>query len=355
MKKTIFLLSLVCTLAGFASAQKTNEAAKPKLEPGIYAEIFTDKGNILLWLEYQKTPMTVANFVALAEGNMVIDGKKIEKPYYDGLKFHRVISDFMIQGGDPDGNGSGGPGYKFPDEIHPELSHSGPGILSMANSGPATNGSQFFITHKETPWLNGKHTVFGKVITGQEVVNAIAQNDVMKKVAIIRIGKEAKKWDAVATFTKATEAFKKLEEEEKARVEKAAKLSKDEYKAFLFEEIKKKYPNAQQSASGLIYVIQNPGEGPKCTAGNMLSVHYTGTFLNGKKFDSSHDRKAPMDFTFKQQPMIPGFEEGLEMLGKGGKGIFIIPYYNAYGPAGRPGGIPPYSDLIFDLEVLEVK
>lgn len=355
MKKSFLFLSFLCALASYSFAQKPAKPAANKLEPGIYAQITTDKGNILLWLEYKKTPMTVANFVALAEGTMVINGKKLDKPYYDGLKFHRVIADFMIQGGDPDGNGSGGPGYKFPDEIHPELKHKGPGILSMANSGPATNGSQFFITHKETPWLDGKHTVFGHVVSGQDVVNAIAQNDVMQKVSIIREGKEAKKWDAVATFTAATEEVRKQEAAEKARVESAAKMSKDEYKAFLLAEVQKKYPNAQQTPSGLVYVIQNPGEGPTCVAGNMLSVHYIGTFLNGKKFDSSRDRGATMDFTFKQQPMIRGFDEALGLLAKGGRGIFFIPYFDAYGPAGRPGGIPPYSDLVFDLEVVDLK
>lgn len=167
---------------------------------GLFAEMQTSKGTILLYLEMDKTPLTVANFVGLAEGKIKNKAREEGTPYYDGLSFHRVIPDFMIQGGDPDGNGSGGPGYSFKDEIDRSLHHSAPGILSMANAGPGTNGSQFFITHKETPWLDGKHTIFGHVVEGQDVVNAIRQGDVIQQVKIIRKGKQAKKFDAVAIF-----------------------------------------------------------------------------------------------------------------------------------------------------------
>jgi cyclophilin family peptidyl-prolyl cis-trans isomerase len=280
---------------------------------------------------------------------------KYTTPFYNGLKFHRVIQDFMIQGGDPDGTGSGGPKHRFPDEIHPDLKHTGPGILSMANAGPGTNGSQFFITHKETPWLDGKHTVFGHVIQGQDVVNAIAQDDVMKTVRIIRVGKDAKKWDASKVFMA---TYDKLMAVEKARAEelkKIAAMTEEEYKNFMFQEVKKSFPEAQLSPSGLVYIIENPGTGDKPARGTHLSVHYRGTFrADGKQFDASYDRGMPMDFTYLDQKMIPGFEEGLAMLGKGGKAKLIIPYFQAYGKMGRPGAIPPYSDLVFDIEIVNL-
>lgn len=185
------------TTAMAPSITETQPIQKPveNSTDGIFAKIKTNKGLITIKLEYEKAPMTVANFVALAEGKMKNTAKAEGQPYFDGIKFHRVIPDFMIQGGDPTGTGMGGPGYAFADEIHPDLKHTRAGTLSMANAGPATNGSQFFITHKDTPWLDGKHAVFGYVTTGQEVVNAIAQNDVMESVTIERVGKAAKAWD----------------------------------------------------------------------------------------------------------------------------------------------------------------
>jgi cyclophilin family peptidyl-prolyl cis-trans isomerase len=195
MKKILSVLLLLLITFSVSSKDK-----KPKLEKGLYAEMTTTKGVILLKLEFEKVPMTVANFVALSEGKMKNTAKKEGKPFYDSIKFHRVIPNFMIQAGDPMGNGMGGPGYKFKDEIVPELKHTGPGILSMANAGPGTNGSQFFITHVATPWLDGKHTVFGHVVSGQDVVNAIQQGDMIIKVKIIRKGKPAKKFKAEKVF-----------------------------------------------------------------------------------------------------------------------------------------------------------
>lgn len=364
--KSIFssLLLILSLTIGNAFAQKI-ELPKDAAD-GLYAAITTTKGVILLQLEDEKTPMTVANFVGLAEGNFtVFDSIKFTKPFYDGLKFHRVIKDFMIQGGDPNGTGAGGPGYAFFDETTPSLTHSGPGILSMANSGPATNGSQFFITHKETPWLDGKHTIFGHVIQGQDVVNKIEQNDVMTKVEIIRHGKAYKNWDATTVFKDAYAKAKAVADEKKAekarldaieqeRISKVAKMSEDEYRVYLLAEIRKTYPSAQQTASGLVYVISKEGDGTKAAKGDQVSTHYIGTFLNGTKFDSSRDRNQPLDFTHNVGQMIPGYDEAVSLLSKGGRGMFIIPYFKAYGPSGRPGAIPPYSDLVFDVELLDI-
>lgn len=352
--RSIGLLMSVMTIGTALYAQKN---AAPKLEDGMYAEFTTTKGTITLKLEDEKTPMTVANFVGLIEGNFTFqDSIKITKPYYDGLKFHRVIANFMVQGGDPEGTGMGGPGYKFYDETRPDLKHDKAGTLSMANSGPATNGSQFFITHKETPWLDGKHTVFGHVISGQEVVDKIAQDDVIQTVKIIRVGKTAKKFDATKVFNgdynRISEEYKK----EAAEIERIAKMPQEEYRNFMYQEVLKKYPNAKQSTSGLVYVIENEGEGLTIEKGAPVSLHYSGTFRrDGDKFDSSYDRGQPMDFQYQVNRMIPGFEEGIAMLKKGGKAKLIIPYYQAYGPNGRPGAIPPYSDLVFDIEVVDVQ
>src|ERR1035437_9133525 len=196
MKKIIFAF-LFLIIAGNSFASKIK---KPKLEKGMYAEIETNRGKILLQLEFEKTPLTVANFVGLAEGKIKNNAKAEKVPFYDGLKFHRVIPNFMIQGGDPQGNGMGGPGYAFKDECLPELQFTGPGILAMANSGPKTNGSQFFITHVATSWLDMKHTIFGHVITGQDIVNATVQGDTIVHIKIIRKGRPARKFKADKVF-----------------------------------------------------------------------------------------------------------------------------------------------------------
>ncbi len=349
MKKLLFTL-LFLPFTGLLHAQKVEE-----IQDGIYARFTTNKGIIVCQLEYQKTPMTVGNFVGLAEGNFKVADKSFSKPFFDGLIFHRVIANFMIQGGDPQGTGAGDPGYKFYDEIDPTLKHVGSGILSMANSGPNTNGSQFFITHKETPWLDGKHTVFGHVVSGQEVVDAIAQNDTMRKVEIIRVGKDAIKWNAQAAFDQVYLAKKEQETLEQAELSKIAAMSQDDYKAFMYAEVMKNYPNAQQSATGLVYVILDKGKTNEVKEGKKVSLHYTGTLRRGgKKFDSSKDRNVPLEFEYKVQRMIPGFEEGITYIKEGGKILLFIPYYNAYGKQGRPGSIPPYADLVFEIELLQV-
>ena len=344
MRKTILFLALAL-LTGFQSCiSQTNvttiNGKKITMEDGVYAKINTSKGDILLALEYEKTPMTVGNFVGLAEGKIQNNAKSNDEPYYNNLKFHRVIADFMIQGGDPQGTGSGGPGYQFPDEIHPELKHNKAGILSMANAGPGTNGSQFFITHKETPWLDGKHTVFGHVVEGQDIVDAVAQGDMMKTVEIIRVGEKAGKFDGAATFQSITAEIQKKKDKEE---EMADRTRRD----FIEE--------AEETGSGLYYIIEKEGKGPKPEAGQTVAVHYTGYLMNGTKFDSSHDRKEPIEFPLGQGKVIPGWDEGIALLNVGSKAKLLIPPALAYGARGAGGVIPPNATLMFEVELVEIK
>ncbi len=310
--------------------------------PGIYATFNTSKGKIVCLLEYEKTPLTVANFVGLAEGALKNDHKPAGTPYYDGLNFHRVIDDFMIQGGCPEGTGRGGPGYKFPDEIDASLKHSGPGILSMANAGPGTNGSQFFITHKETPWLDGKHTVFGRVVEGQDVVDAIAQGDKLETLTITRVGAEAEAFKAdQETFDSLLNNF---EAATKAKAEKAV--------AEQMKQIKEMFPNAKTTASGLMYEVAEEGTGPAPKKGANVSVHYTGKLLSGQLFDSSVQRGQPIEIPIGVGRVIPGWDEGIMMMKQGEKGTLIIPPQLGYGAAGA-GPIPPNSWLVFEVELLD--
>ncbi len=310
------------------------------LKDGIYALIDTDKGEILIELEYKRCPMTVCNFIGLAEGSLNMDHPGV--PFYDGLKFHRVIKDFMIQGGCPKGDGTGGPGYRFPDEFHPELKHDGPGVLSMANAGPGTNGSQFFITHVATPWLDGKHSVFGHVIEGQDVVNSIAQNDKIKSIKIIRKGDDAEKFEVSG------EAFAELCD--KSAEKRANELAEARKK--IEAELDNRYPNAEKTNTGLRYIITKNGTGtasPKY--GQAVTVHYQGSLLNGKIFDSSLIRHEPATFRIGQ--VIEGWNEALQTMKKGEKRTLIIPPELGYGEYGYPGVIPPDSFLIFDVELLD--
>ncbi|MDR3193283.1 MAG: peptidylprolyl isomerase [Treponema sp.] len=310
---------------------------------GLFARIATNRGDIVVSLEYRKAPLTVCNFVALAEGKMTAAGGK---PYYNGLTFHRVIADFMIQGGDPLGNGSGGPGYRFPDEIDPSLKHTGPGILSMANAGPGTNGSQFFITHVATPWLDGKHTVFGRVVEGQNVVNAVRQGDRIEGITIIRNGA-----DAVA-FKADQAVFDALLRNANASVNAAASARRNADLA----QIAAKYPNTKTSASGLRYVIQKEGKGVKPAAGKTVRVKYEGRLLNGTVFDKSDVHGGPQDFPVGIRRLIPGMDESLMDMAVGEKRLVIIPPELAYGDREVGNGlIPANSFLVFEMELMGIK
>lgn len=351
MKKFLILFALA----------STQLFAQGKLTDGLYANFVTKKGTITTELFYKQTPLTVANFVALAEGTHPdVKAEYKGKPFYNGLKFHRVIADFMIQGGDPKGDGSGEPGYLFPDEIVPELKHDVPGILSMANRGPATNGSQFFITHKPTPHLDGRHTVFGKVINGQNVVDAIEQNDVIEKVEIVRVGKDAKKFNAAKEYSSVMAKIKKEEEAKKQKEEALNAKTKA-----LFNEYNAK---ATELPSGIKLYVVEKGMGGKPTEGENISFDYAGYLADGKLFDTGIEslatehgifdprRKAadaykPLNYTFGEKGgFIQGMTEGLLQLNKGDKAYIFIPSELGYGSRAM-GPIPANSNLVFYVDI----
>ena len=307
------------------------------MKEGLFAQIKTSKGVIEIQLEFEKTPGTVGNFVGLSIGKIKNSNKELGKPYYDGLKFHRVINDFMIQGGCPIGTGTGDPGYKFDDEFNADLKHDKPGILSMANSGPATNGSQFFITHIETPWLDNKHTVFGHVIDGLDVVNTIVQDDEIINIKINAVGEKAQSFDPVKAF----ENFNKLKEErineQNKRTEKLLNDLSDGY---------------SKTDSGLMYKFLDNKNSNKPSKGEKVKVHYKGMLLDGTVFDSSFKRNQPIEFTLGIGQVIKGWDEGISLLGVGDKASFIIPSDLAYGESGAGGVIPPNAPLLFEVELI---
>jgi cyclophilin family peptidyl-prolyl cis-trans isomerase len=369
MKKNIlFSLLLITTLI---SCNKEHN----NLPDGLYAEIETNKGSILLELDYKKAPVTVSNFITLTEGEneFVVNDTLKGKPFYTGLKFHRVIKDFMVQTGDPLGTGSGDTGYKFKDEFSGMKFDKG-GILAMANNGPGTNSSQFFITHLETPWLDGKHTIFGHVVDyNLEVVNKIEQDDFIKSVTIIRNGEDAKKFDAKKTFY---DYFKIESENQKQKVAAEAAAKKEyeaKYKAVCdqkvasFTESKNK---ATKTATGLQYVITKKGGGKKPAMGSTVYIHYAGFLENGTLFDSSIEdvsktfgkfdparaaanQYIPIPFQAgRKDGLIPGFIEGIEKMSIGDKAVLFIPSHLAYGEAGAGDVIPPNTNIIFEIELM---
>jgi cyclophilin family peptidyl-prolyl cis-trans isomerase len=370
MKKSFLFVLLVITT--FYSCNEENS----NLPDGLYAKLETSKGVIFLELDYKKAPITVANFVTLAEGknDFVTNDNLKGKPFFDGLKFHRVIKDFMIQTGDPLGTGSGDGGYKFKDEMN-DLRFDGGGVLAMANNGPATNSSQFFITHLATPWLDGKHTIFGHVVEkGMDVVNLIEQNDYVNKVTIIRKGEAAKKFNAVKTFydyfsVESENQKKKLAidaQSKKAYDQKYKDVRDDKVK--YFNAIKSK---AKKTSTGLKYVITKNAGGKKPVKGNTIYIHYAGFLEDGQIFDTSIESQAkiygkfdtnraaqngyqPIPFQAgRKDGMIPGFIEGLEKLSIGDKAILFIPSHLAYGAGGAGDVIPPNTNIVFEIELLE--
>ncbi|RXP47065.1 peptidylprolyl isomerase [Lutibacter sp. HS1-25] len=365
MKNTYVLIIILSLII---SACKPTEYAH--LNDGLYANLETNRGEILLKLEFELTPVTVANFVSLAEGtnDFVVDSLK-GKPYYNGTIFHRVIPNFMIQGGDRLGTGEGNPGYNFNDEFPKYvgdslvLKHAKAGVLSMANSGPNSNGSQFFITHKETPWLDGAHTVFGNVESGQQVVDSIVQYDTIKKVEIIKVGKAAKSFKANKVFSN----YYKVILEEKIKKDKALKVAL----AATMKKFNENYPKATEYPSGLKMVIVETKNGQKPKVGNKVSVNYAGYFSDGKLFETSiaeiakaygvYDAKRDQKngykpFTIEYSPearLIAGFSEGLQQMKIGDKAILFIPSHLGYGKQGAGGLIPPSTDLVFEVELMD--
>ncbi len=377
MKKIHGLLIVLAIILTASSC----EDKYPDMEDGIYAEFETTKGTMLAELYYEATPITVANFVALTEGNhqYIVDSLK-GKPYYDGLIFHRVIDSFMIQGGDYTGTGGGQVGYQFDQEIVDTLRHDEKGILSMANAGPDTNGTQFFIMDEPNANLDGGYNVFGKVIKGLGVIDSISMvatnprdnrpldSVVMKKVSIIRKGKEAKKWDAVQIFKEEYDLReeRRKQEERLAEDRRIAAPAIREAKAEELADLKTK---ATTLPSGVkIYSIEE-GTGNKPADGSMVQLDYSGFLENGNLFDSSDItiaqkfdavnpnkeranayRPIPVQYS-AQARAIPGFRDAVLSMSYGQKIVAFIPYELAYGENGS-GPIPPKSNLIFEMEMI---
>ena len=366
------LIALLSAMFVFFSCNSQKKAYKD-LGDGLFADIETTKGHIVVKLNYKEVPTTVANFVTLAEGkNNFVKVEYKGKPFYNGTIFHRVIDGFMIQGGDPTGTGMGDPGYRFEDEFVPSLRHNKKGILSMANSGPNTNGSQFFITQVPTPHLDGRHAVFGETVKGEEVIDAIAKaprnsqdrpnEDIkIKNITIVANGKDAQKFDAVKVFDS---YFKSVAEREKEKEERVKRAS-----AKFLEEIKVQEPQAKVLPSGVKIFTINNGEGKQPKQTEFAMVNYAGYLRNGALFDSNikeveesygkyqamreqQNGYQPIPFPYTPSAqLIPGFKEALLTMKVGDKIRVFIPATLGYGEAGAGDVIPPNSDLIFDIEI----
>jgi peptidylprolyl isomerase len=378
MKKIHGLLAIIALVLIASSC----EDKYPDVEDGIYAEIQTNKGVMFAQLYYEEAPVSSANFIALAEGKHPLVNDSLKgKPFYDGLIFHRVMKDFMIQGGDINGTGSSDIGYKFDQEVTDSLKHDSKGILSMANAGPNTNGSQFFIMHKENPSLDMRYNVFGKVVKGIEVVDSIAMTPVdgqrpidsmvMQKISIIRKGKEAKKWDAVKTFEDAISAAeaKKEEAAKLAAVRKAAAPAARTAKSEELNTLKAKATKLPNS--NVMVYIKTVGTGSKPAEGVSVMMDYSGFFMDGTLFDSSileiaqqfdniNARKeqmgayAPMPVQYSSSVgMVQGFKDAMLSMNYGDEIVAFIPSDLAYGERGAGGVIPPNTDLVFEMKITQ--
>ena len=342
----LFLTTMIPVHLLAQSRGNTAAGGVRDLPDGMYARIITSRsssGNraILLRLHYELTPLTVINFIGLAEGT-ISHSRSGDGPFYDGLTFHRVIDDFMIQGGDPEGTGRGGPGYRFPDEFHPDLRHDRPGILSMANSGPGTNGSQFFITHVPTPWLDDRHTVFGEVVDGQDVVDAIRQGDRIEKVEIIRVGREAR------NFAADQNAFERAR---RSAADRAAAYEAEQRQRTV-QQIERQYPRARRDTNGIWVQVDREGTGNRPRSGATVEVHYTGRLLSGQVFDSSRQR-GPFSFPLGAGRVIPGWDITVAQMREGERRTVVLPPEQAYGDRGAGGVIPPGAFLVFEIELLD--
>lgn len=335
------------------------------LKDGLYANFQTSKGNMIVKFEDKKAPVTVANFVGLAEGKIENKAKAKGVPYYDGTIFHRVIKDFMIQGGDPKGTGMGDPGYKFDDEKN-DLQHTGKGILSMANSGPNTNGSQFFITEVATPWLDGRHTIFGEVVNGKEVIDSIANVEkgpqdkpktdiVLEKVSVFTKGDEYKNYDAAAIFNEGKGKIQENNKAAMAKIEADKKKKAEEFAANQQKLVDDLKAGMQVTPSGLYYKITKTTDGIAPQRGDEVAVHYAGKLVDGTEFDSSFKRNQPIDIPIGVGQVIKGWDEGIMLLKEGEAATLLIPSDLGYGSAGAGGVIPPNAWLIFDVELVNVK
>jgi peptidylprolyl isomerase len=331
MKATMRAAALAIIVALVATSCSSQD-----LPDGLYATLTTNRGAIVVRLEYEKAPMTVANFVGLSEGRLGPTGRR----FYDNLKFHRVVEGFVAQTGDPTGTGSGGPGYQFPNEIHPDLRHDGPGVLAMANSGPHTNGSQFYITLAAAPHLDGGYSVFGRVVSGQDVVEAIVQGDALRSVRIRRVGKPAQ------AFTVTKESF---EASTAAGVDSLAR-GKQEARDRDLATVAARWPNATVTASGLRYVVLERGSGDSPVVGTRVTCEYRGELLDGSVFDDSVARGTPG--VFEVGRVIAGWNEALLTMRKGERRLLVVPPELGYGEQGYPGVIPPDSFLVFDMKLV---